>query len=67
MPGAGDALPAPGITRRLVDQPPAWTAALAPSRSVSAGSRILVKPGLRGRAQAAVFAYESGLARLSGY
>ncbi|MEV6882930.1 response regulator transcription factor [Streptomyces sp. NPDC051135] len=101
---AGDALLAPGITRRLIsefarldDRPPAplkarvgelterETEVLAliaqglsnaeiAQRLVVAEQtvkthvgRILVKLGLRDRTQAAVFAYESGLVRPSGY
>ncbi|GAA3040672.1 response regulator [Streptomyces glomeratus] len=101
---AGDALLAPGITRRLIaefsrldgapraplkdrvgDLTERETEVLAliaqglsnaeiAERLVVAGQtvkthvgRILVKLGLRDRTQAAVFAYESGLVRPSGY
>ncbi|MFI9345965.1 response regulator [Streptomyces sp. NPDC052773] len=101
---AGDALLAPGITRRLIaefsrlDGAPraplkervadlteretevlaliarGWSNAEIARHLVVAEqtvkthvSRILVKLGLRDRTQAAVFAYESGLVRPSGY
>ncbi|MEU3948946.1 response regulator transcription factor [Streptomyces sp. NPDC029526] len=101
---AGDALLAPGITRRLIAEfsrldprprtPPAQRVAELTDREtevlvlIAQGlsnaeiavrlvvaeqtvkthvGRILVKLGLRDRTQAAIFAYESGLVRPTGY
>ncbi|MDI3420337.1 response regulator [Streptomyces luteolus] len=100
---AGDALLAPGVTRRLITEFARLGAPKAPTRSSLDGlteretevlaliaqglsnaeiaaqlvvaeqtvkthvGRILVKLGLRDRTQAAVFAYESGLVRPTGY